>query len=340
MNDNTLITCLYPSTYLANPELQWETSKQIDIGLDLRFINNKLSFTTDFYSKNTSGMLINTTPPLISGASSMYKNVGVIHNHGFEFEAGWRDNMGDFNYSVKGNLTTVTNEVKEYLGKGYRLPGSGPSYGTVTYFEEGYPLWYMRGYHVEGIDQATGAPVYQDTKEDGVINDDDKINIGDGIPDFTYGVTVNLNYKGFDLAITGTGSSGSDLYFAMANQFSAANNRYSFLYDERWTTTNTNATRPAPTLDPFYYLSDGMLFSGNYFRIKQIQLGYTVPKVILNHIKMSSARIYVSLEDYFTFTSYPGLDPETRFNNSNGLGLDQGATPISKQIMFGLNLSF
>jgi TonB-linked SusC/RagA family outer membrane protein len=340
MDGDALVTGLLPSTFLANPELEWESSKQLDLGVDLRFFNNRLSFTTDFYSKNTSGMLINTTPSLISGCSSMYKNVGIIHNHGFEFEAEWKDNIGKFGYDIRANLATISNEVREYEGKGKRLQGAGPSFGTVTYFEEGYPLWYLRGYQVIGIDPENGDPIYADNNDDGEINDADKEYIGDGIPDFTYGLTLSFNYSNFDLTLIGNGSYGSDIFFALSNMYSAAENRYKFMYDDRWTPENTNATRPKPTMDSKYYLSDAMLFSGDYFRIKQLQLGYSLPGSVLGRIGMSSARVYVSLEDYFTFTSYVGLDPETRFSTSSGLGLDQGATPIPKQVMFGLNLSF
>ncbi len=340
MNDIQLLVGLHPSTFLQNNELEWETSKQVDLGIDMRLFDDKLTFATDFYSKNTSGMLINTTPSLISGTSSMYRNVGIIHNHGFEFDLGWKDNIGALNYSINGNLATVTNNVKEYLGEGTRIAGSGPSFGTITYFEEGLPLWYMRGYEVTGIDPENGDAIYNDRTPDGVIDDNDKTLIGSGIPDFTYGITLSLDYKNFDFSIYGTGSYGSEIFYSLSNQYSAAVNRNKFLYDDRWTTTNINASRPKPTMDDKYFLSDAMVFSGDFFRVKQIQLGYNLSKSLLKNMPVSTARIYVSLENWVTFSSYPGMDPETRFSTSQGLGLDMGSTPIPREALIGVNVSF
>jgi outer membrane receptor protein involved in Fe transport len=168
----------YPQTRLQNPNLRWEESRQIDIGLDSRFFKDRLSLTIDFYSKNTDGLLINITPALSSGASSQFVNAGIIHNRGFEFESTWKDNINAFSYSVSTNFATLYNIVKEAPSK---LTGTGTHAGTtVTYFEEGFPVWYIKTYKIDHIDE-NGYAVYKDF--DGIegITDADREYAGSAI---------------------------------------------------------------------------------------------------------------------------------------------------------------
>lgn len=334
-----------PSTRLANPGLKWEESVQYDLGIDTRFLNSRLSFTYDFYHKETEGLLTTTTPALITGASSMYVNAGNVRNMGHEFELAWRDQVNDFSYSISANLATIDNKVIKGPST-ERLNGSSlQGFGTITYFEEGFPVWYFRTYQVDHIDPATGATMYK--KADGgvgtyaEVSDDDRAYTGSGIPDFNYGLTINMAYKGFDMTIFGSGAYGGKIFQAYYRTDLPAVNRLEYLYTDRWTPSNTNASVPKPNVaDTKYWASDAMLFDASYFKIRQIQLGYTLPKTLLTKLPISSLRAYVSVDNLFTFTSYKGIDPETRSGSTSALGIDRMSYPTTKNVVLGINLSF
>lgn len=348
-----LYTGAAPSTVLPNENLSWEKSTQTDIGFDARFLKDRLSFGFDYFKKITTGLLGTVTAPAISGATTQVINMGKIENYGFEFELGWKDNFGDFSYGIDANLSTLHNEVIESpYGQG-RLGGGGGFLTTATYFEKGYPIWYIRTYKVDHIDPLTGQPVYKTAEELGT--DDGKAFAGSGIPDFTYGFTLNLAFKGFDLRVFGTGVQGSELYLALIRLDLPKCNLPEFMYEDRWTLTNTDATKPSPTVflggHALYATSDAWVFNSSYFKLKQIQLGYTLPSEITKKVKISSLRIFTSLENYFTFTKYPGNDPESMagtaagmsfygFTVGGGLSVDQVQYPSMKQVSFGVNVSF
>jgi TonB-linked SusC/RagA family outer membrane protein len=338
MNDK-LYTAVYPNSALANPSLRWEESVQSDIGLDLRFFKDRLTLTAEFYNKNTDGLLVNSPSNLTTGTSTVWKNVGLVNNHGFEFELGWKGEIAKgFKYNIKGNIATVSNMVEKYLGKGVRLQGS-----AMSYFEEGYPVWYLRAYKVKGIDPATGRAIYEDTNKDGQITNADETYAGSAIPDFTYGLTVSFNYKNFDLNIYGTGVQGSKIFYYKPTD-NPLYNRLQGFYTNRWTATNTNASYPSAfyqTADPLYPLSDAFIFDGSFFKIKQIQLGYNFSKELIKRLSIADLRAYVSMDNFFTFTKYPGLDPEVRPQGDPSLiATDMGGYPSARSITFGLNITF
>lgn len=274
----------------------------------------------------------------------MYINAGKVNNHGTEIELSWKDNIGDFGYSISGNIATVHNKVLEGTAaervQGERIWNSY----YMTYFEKGYPLWYLRAFIIDGIDQETGAPIYRDKDKNGVINDDDRDYAGCGIPDFTYGLTLNLNYKNFDLIVYGAGSQGGELLYSLnRGDFAQQNTLREFYYKAWQNPQSTGYKYPKPDYsDTYFRASTARIFDASFFKIKQIQLGYTVPKNILKKVKMGSLRAYVSLDDWFTFTKYPGLDPETSHAGTSaaGLGIDYGSYPISKKLVLGVNVSF
>jgi TonB-linked SusC/RagA family outer membrane protein len=340
-----LITGTFPSKYLANPKLKWEESVQLDLGLDLRMFNDRMILGLDFFNKNTDGLLVQSVAPLVTGTSFVWQNVGKVNNHGLEVELEWRDRVTNkFSYSIKGNIATINNKVTSYRGEGVRLGGAElPSSTTqISYVEEGYPVWYLRGYVVEGIDPTDGKPIYKDIVPDGEITDADRTMIGNGIPDFTYGTTVSLKYGNFDFMLFGAGVYGNELMWGMNKAIPYMGNKPAMFYQERWTADNPNAKRPALIYhrDEKYINSNANVFDGSYFKIKQMQLGYTLPEKLLSKVKISDLRLYVSLDDFFTFTRYPGIDPETRPDATTGMGIDFGGYPIAKTVLFGLNLSF
>jgi hypothetical protein len=260
-----------------------------------------------------------------------------------EIELGWVDRIGDFNYSIRGNFASLKNEVTEIYRSLPRINGGFLTFTTLdaTAFEPGYPAWYLRGYQVEGINANIGDPVFKDIKPDGIINEDDKTMIGNPMPDFTYGLTLTAAWKGFDLTVFGTGTYGNDILLYINRGDRLQSNTLKLFYDERWTPDNPNApmARTDATEKDKYGVSDAYIFDGSFFKIKQIQLGYRLPASIIEKVKFSNVRAYVSLDDFFTFTSYPGFDPET-VGTGNGRGLDLGNYPSSKKIVFGLNITF
>ena len=342
--DGTFLVGIRPSKVLPNPSIKWETSRQVDVGLDLRMFNNRLTFSVDWYNKNTHDLLTRTTAPGNTGAEYVYVNAGLVNNHGTEFELGWKDTVGDFSYGISGNLSTVHNKVVKGTSTD-RVPGQKiwSSY-DVTYFEEGYPLWYLRTFVVDHIDQQTGAAVYKDFDGDGEITGDDRDYVGSGIPDFTYGLTLNFAWKGLDLLVLGAGSQGAELLYAVTRADALQQNTLRMFYADAWQSPSSSGYKyPKPDVnDKFYRTSNMRVYDASFFKIKQIQLGYTFPKKLVKHIGMSNLRAYVSMDDWFTFTKYPGLDPETSHagSSASGLGIDYGSYPISKKLVFGVNVSF
>ena len=332
-----------PST-MGNEDLKWETSEQLNFGFDGILLGGRMTFGIDYFIKKTKDLLVwNTTPSLIIGGSTSPINAGNVENKGFELELGWRDHIGDFNYGIRGNLSTLTNKVTYIDPSITRLSGSTFHTYTVTYFEQGYPVYYFRGYKFAGVDKATGNPTFEDLDGDGKVSDGDLTYIGDAIPDFTYGITLTAAYKGLDLTVFGTGSVGNKIYNCINRPDYAASNRLKeVFYDNRWTVDNPNGTVPkagATDMDK-YATSSAMVYDGSYFKIKQIQLGYTLPKKLINKIALSHARIYASLDDFFTFSKYPGFDPEASANATSGMGIDKGSYPTSKKVVLGVNIEF
>lgn len=332
-----------PST-MGNNDLKWETSEQFDIGLDLYALNTRLNFSVDYYNKNTKDLLIwNTTPSLEIGGATSPINAGKVRNRGVELELGWRDHIGNFHYSVKGNLSTLSNKVTYIDPSITRLTGTRFHTYDITYFEQGYPVYYFRGYKFKGVDPETGDPLFYDLDGDNQITENDRTKIGDGIPSFTYGITLTAAYKGFDFTLFGTGSQGNDVFCCINRpDMLAWNKMKDYLYDGRWTKNHTDASVPragANNIDK-YSVSDAMVKDGSFFKIKQMQLGYTLPKQWLNKIFINNLRVYVSLDDFFTFTSYKGFDPEASTSATSGMGVDKGSYPTSKKVVVGATVEF
>ena len=333
------------SNGLPNPDLRWETSEQWDAGLDAGFFDNRLTFTADYFNKQTKDLLFNVTVPVELGASSSTVNGGRVLNTGWEFDLQWRDSRRDFDYFIKANFSTLQNKVLELANGAARITssdGSSTNYKIQTAFEPGYPVWYLLGYVYEGID-SEGEPIYTDLNGDGHISSDDMTYIGQGTPKFTYGVTINLAWKGFDFTLYGAGIGGNSIV-PMLHRTGFKNNLRVYL-EQANTDENPDGPLPNPAMivapdDPFWS-STGNTFRGDFFRIKQLQLGYSLPQSILRRTPLTEVRIYASLDDFFTFTSYPGLDPETAsVNNTTGTGLDWGSYPTMRKVIFGLNLTF
>ena len=334
---------------LANPNLKWETSEQLDFGLDARFLRDRLTLGVDWYRKYTNDLLLQVDNLPEIGVSSSWVNAGKVLNTGLEFEVSWKDRIGDFSYGVNANLSTLKNKVLEVHSLLDRLNTdvvSGLNELLVSSFEADYPIWYFRGFKYAGVDQETGAAKYYD--KNGEITytpgDNDKQYLGEGIPNLTYGITLDMAWKGFDMVIFGTGASGNEIYNLMVSADRPKTNGLYTYWRDSWKNPGDNAKYPdskqvATKWD--FFSSSACVFDGSFFKIKQIQLGYTLPRTITQKVFINDLRFFVSLDDYFTFTKYPGADPETAsLNASTSRGVDSGSYPTTKKVVFGVNLTF
>ena len=329
---------------LANPDLTWETSNQVDAGLDARFLNNRLSFTFDWFRKETRDLLVTYSPTPEYGVSSVTNNAGNVLNTGFEAELGWKDTIGDFRYGINANFSYLKNRVTYLLPTLPRLlqsPASGSNYPNNTVFEVGQPIWYIRGYIYDGISE-DGTPNLRDVNEDGQVSDADMTYIGKGLPDYTYGITLNFEWKGLDFIVFGSGQGGCEILNTLYRPGYHNSLRYYYLNSK--TEANPNGKYPEPAKvsgDMNFWGSTAGIFDGSFFKIRQIQLGYTIPQALTKKILINQLRMFVSLDDFFTFTSYPGMDPETATSGSaSGRGVDVGAYPSMRKLMLGVNVSF
>ena len=350
---------------LSNKNLRWEESVQLDLGLDARLFNNRLTIGLDWYNKDTDGLLVDVPSVMEMGIplfwetgdvkASTTMNAGKVNNRGFEVELGWRDQIGDFGYSINANAAWLKNKMTYLEPLVGRLTGrtvQGCSYMT-TYCEEGMPLWYMKGFKADGID-SEGHILYTDfeTKEDGTVervgttltpDESDRTYLGKGIPDLTYGITINLNWKNFDLSIFGNGVAGNSIFPTAFRVDRPSCNTYSYYWNNAWKKPGDEATAKFPKANDWSeqaFSSSMNVFNGAYFKIKQIQLSYTLPQSLTKKIAISNLRVYAMLDNYFTFTSYFGMDPETATTGGNALGYDMGNFPTAKSLILGLNLEF
>ncbi|MEN8138411.1 MAG: TonB-dependent receptor [Bacteroidota bacterium] len=347
---------------IANKDLVWETSEQVNVGLDARFFNNKLSFVAEYYKKQTIDLLTPSTPPLSVGNNAPFANGGTVSNEGFEFELSYKDFDGEFKYSLSANFSTLKNNVT-YLNP---LAGDGINGAEVgrwigaTRFDVDNPIWYFRGYKTDGIFQSQdeidkyiednnlsryrpkpGEPIVIDVDGDGRITPNDRTYIGSPHPDMMYGATVYLEYKGFDFNFFLQGSIGNDVLMGFYRNDYSYTNKPKFFYDDRWTGEgSTNEWFGANTRSQYIYQSDFMVQDGSFMRIRKIQLGYSLPSQLTNKAYINKFRLYVSLDNFFTFTKYKGIDPEAGSTSGSSQGIDRGVYPIPRTIMYGVSVSF
>ncbi len=324
---------------LANTDLKWERTDMKDFGIDLGLFEQHLTFSLDIYNKLTKNLIVPGSGPLSVGNNFPNVNGGDVSNKGFDIDLGYRNNIGDFHYSVNLNFSHFTNKVVR-LAVNTPVPGANVRGYYLTWFEEGYPIWYFKGYDITGIDPQTGDPIVNDVDGDGQITSADQVYIGDPYPDFLYGGSLNLSYKNFGFNAIIQGSKGNDIFMGWFRSDRPRTNKPEFFYTERWTPDNPNATMPRPNnVSDFIYRGSLMVRDGSYLRIRQIQFNYSLPSSWFNGF-VKSARFFVSLDDYFTFTKYPGLDPAVGSTNITSQGVDKGVYPLAGKIMTGFSLKF
>ncbi|WP_298478408.1 TonB-dependent receptor [uncultured Maribacter sp.] len=341
---------------VGNTNLKWETSETTNFGIELSMLESKLTLEAEYFNISTKDLITQDFSAISStaiDASAPYVNLGNIKNTGFDFSLGYQDQTDSgLTYGISANLSHYKNEVTALID-GAPVTGTSTDLRgqTPTRTEVGEPLSFFYGRRVVGFTDE-GRFAYADIDGDGDTDDDDRTNIGSPHPDFTYGININSAYKGFDVSLFFNGSQGNEIY--NFNKFytdfpAFVNGNRSTRVLDSWTPTNTNATLPALSTtitnnegDPnSYYVEDG-----SFFRLKNTQIGYSLPDDVVTKIGMKSLRIYVQATNLFTLTDYQGFDPEviTRLENNESanlsLGIDGRVYPAAKTFTLGANIKF
>jgi TonB-linked SusC/RagA family outer membrane protein len=340
--NDALYNAFAPGTQLPG-DLKWETTEQMNFGVDFGIINNHINITADYYIKNTSDLLNTVSLPSSLGFTQTIQNVGKVQNKGFEFNVNAHILSGKLKWDVNANISFNKNKVvKLYNGEDI-LTGSGvlALQGTTSILREGRPIGQFFGYLEDGYDDK-GKIKYQDLEPDNKLTGDDRTYIGDPNPDFIYGFTSGLSYKNFTLDIFLQGSYGNDLFnlssVAYAYDFVSGLNMIKDVLTDSWTPDHTNAKYPVTSRNTSVNVSNRFVEDGSYLRLKNIQLAYNLPLKNWGVNKvLESLQLYASGQNLLTFTKYSGWDPEV---NSTGFGIDNNSYPMSKTVTFGIRARF
>lgn len=350
---------------VGNPDLKWETTSQLDLGLDLAFFNGSLRASFDYFDRKTSDMLIQLPLPQALGLPNWpWVNAGSVTNRGVEFSLGYNGKAGkDFTYSIDGNISTYRNKVTDL--KGTTIGGMGVHLSSTNYTmtEEGMPIGYFYGFKTDGVfqtqeeidnyknnglvimpDAKPGDLKYQDLDKDGKIGEEDRTMIGNPHPDFTFGLTLGGEYKNFDFSMFFQGSVGNDVMNIIKYDIYSGTGWYNAPKDILTTfwdgpgSTNKNFRIDSNTRMN-NQLSDWVIEDGSYVRLKNIQLGYTFPAALTKKITINNLRVFVAAQNLFTITGYSGLDPEIGHADSPLYqGIDVGYYPQPRTFMFGISM--
>lgn len=348
---------------ISNHDLSWEKNAQFDAGIDLGLFRNRIMLTVDYYVKTTSDLLFSVNVPQITGYTSSLQNIGRVENRGLELGLNTVNiDGGAFKWNTAFNISFNKNKILALDGRPEFTAGSGSGHlgvwGNTVLMKVGQPLGNFYGRKVTGIFQnkaeidasaqksaQPGDLRYADLKADGVINDQDRTVIGNGNPDFFGGFNNTFSWKGLELNVFFQGSYGNDiLNFGRFDLYNLnGNNNQSADVLNRWTPANPGNTIPrANSAGGQRILSSFHIEDGSYLRLKNISLGYHLPKNVLTKLHLASVKVYASAQNWVTFTGYKGYDPEvSRFGSSSiDQGMDYGGYPTSKTLLVGLNVKF
>lgn len=331
---------------------KWERTETLNFGVDAAIGNGLLSATVDFFVRNTKDMLIwKKGPAWIGNRYDAQSNIGQVRNTGLEVTLGHRNNIGKFNYSVDANVSYIKNELT-------KLNGGDPIYGDKVISKEGLPLFTYWGYKYLGVYKTdeeaeahlpgytkegspnpyhAGDAIFADINGDGKIDDNDKTDLGNSFPKFSYGLNLSCDYKGFDLNLFFQGVTGNKIYNALRMRLESNGTESALSKDMAnvWTAENIEGTIPNPLgCSDNMAESSRFIESGSYFRLKNLQLGYTFDKKLIQKIGLNKLRLYAQMSNVFTITNYSGYDPEV------GSGVDYGNYPQARTLLFGMNVTF
>ena len=353
----------YPSR-LSNESVKWETSEQLNIGFDAYMLKNRLGINADFYTKKTKDWLVVAPILATAGAGAPYINGGDVKNTGIELGLTWRDNIGQVNYNIGVNGSYNKNKVGNIPTDDGIIHGlTGMLYDNSEEFyraQNGYAIGYFWGYKTAGVFQSEedieawkaagngilqadvkpGDVKYVDLDKNGKIDATDKTDLGNGMPDFSFGFNIGFEYKGFDFNLNANGVMGNKIVQSYRNHTNKQAN-YTTAILNRWTGEGTSNKIPRVTETNInWQFSDLYLQDGDFLRISNISIGYDFAKLI-NLKCISQCRLYASVQNAFTFTKYDGMDPEIGYGTSDWVsGIDLGYYPRPRTYLFGVNLKF
>ena len=334
-------------TSIGNDKLQWEGTEQTNIGIDLSVLNSRITFTADAYLKKTNHLLLNVPIPRSTGFDVGIQNAGSLQNKGLEFQITSRNFVNEFKWETDFNISFNRNKVTNIVGQ-QLFAGGVASRGDASLTQEGSPLGLFYGYVADIVDPQTGNLMYIDANGNSTFNPaaSDRRVIGNPNPDFIYGFTNSFSYKNIGLNIFVQGSQGNDIFNAsrIETESMQGPKNQSTAVLERWTTPGqiTDIPKAVADNDNNSRISTRFVENGSYLRVKSATLSYDLPKSILSKVKMGNAKLYVTGENLFTITDYKGFDPEVNYaGGANTVqGIDFGTYPQTRNLIFGLNVSF
>lgn len=345
------------SDILANPDITWETSEQIDLGFDARFFASRLGIAFDWYKKTTKDWLVQAPVLTSYGTGAPYINGGDVTNKGIEVALNWNDQIGsDFTYGIGLNVAWNKNEVTRIANEEGIIHGAvnvlAQGMGEIYRAQEGYPIGYFYGYKTAGVFQnkeqiantqaklegaEPGDLIYVDANNDGAITEADQTMIGNPHPDVTAGFNLNFGYKGFDFTLTASGAFGHQIMKGVELM------KHSAEMSGRWHGEGTSNRIPSMTSGNtnWSYSSDLFIEDADYVKVSNITLGYDFKK-LFKQLPLQQARVYVTAQNLFTITGYSGMDPEIGYGDGNSWvsGIDMGFYPTPRTFLFGINLKF
>ncbi|KYP15165.1 TonB-dependent receptor [Flavihumibacter sp. CACIAM 22H1] len=367
-NNNTVVGST--QTRLPNANIAWETAEMSNIGLNAELFNRRLSVNLNYFDKKTRDMLL--APPTIGTVGTLSipdQNVGVLQNRGFEMDLSYSNKLGELSYRIGANAAFIKNKVIELFDGnfiGSRAYGRPNEEISRTY--EGLPIGIFYGWKTDGLYQTTddinkdpnisndprrssgliepGDVRFVDVNGDGLIDDRDRVNLGSPHPKMVYGFNADFNYKGFDLGLFFLGNAGVKIF--NADRMQGIDPTYSFnMYEEvkdRWTGPGTSNSIPRMTTrrnNRNYRTSDMFIEKGDFLRLKNLSIGYTLAEKLTSRMGIGKTRFYITGQNVFTFTKYSGLDPELGYTDGNRqINVDYAQYPQSRSWIFGLNVTF
>ncbi len=352
-----------PQGYI-NSGLRWEESEQTDVGLEFRLFNNRLNLNLDYYNKRTNGMLMDMALPGYIGNNRPLGNVGDMKNEGFEFDVTYNQRISDFNIRVSVNGSYNRNTLIK-LGNETGTLNYDEIHGTlgvISRAENGQPFPFFYGWKTAGIfqtqeqvnayvnkdgamlqpDAKPGDVIFRDLNGDGVIDDADRAKIGKGMPDWTFGLSIALEWRGFDFSTLFHATVGNDIYDATRRADYPQVNLPRYMLD-RWVGPGSSDRYPrltasASSVSQNWRSSDLLVYDGDFLRCRSMQLGYTMPRSISSKFFVNRLRVYVGAENLFTITKYHGYDPEIS-SGGTSLGIDKGVYPQARTFLVGVNVT-